>query len=153
MAHRAGCQCLAGRYGKAGPVTFSARRPRERKVAPLPVMLPPAATIRFFRTPNRGKLGHEDLRCLMLLPRSSERSKLRRRKDIRLLGMAKGTVKWFNTEKGYGFIQPADGGKDIFVHITAVQAAGLQSLKDNQPIEYELVDGRDGRKSAGHLRV
>ena len=63
--------------------------------------------------------------------------------------MAKGTVKWFNTEKGYGFIQPADGGKDIFVHITAVQAAGLQSLKDNQPIEYELIDGRDGRKSAG----
>ena len=48
--------------------------------------------------------------------------------------MAKGTVKWFNTEKGYGFIQPSDGGKDVFVHITAVQAAGLQSLKDNQPI-------------------
>ena len=70
-----------------------------------------------------------------------------------LTGMAKGTVKWFNTEKGYGFIQPADGGKDIFVHITAVQAAGLQSLKDNQPIEYELVDGRDGRKSAGQLKV
>ena len=67
--------------------------------------------------------------------------------------MAKGTVKWFNTEKGYGFIQPADGGKDIFVHITAVQAAGLQSLKDNQPIEYELIDGRDGRKSAGQLKV
>ena len=70
-----------------------------------------------------------------------------------LTGMAKGTVKWFNTEKGYGFIQPADGGKDIFVHITAVQAAGLQSLKDNQPIEYELIDGRDGRKSAGQLKV
>ena len=67
--------------------------------------------------------------------------------------MAKGTVKWFNTEKGYGFIQPADGGKDIFVHITAVQAAGLQTLKDNQPIEYELIDGRDGRKSAGALKV
>jgi CspA family cold shock protein len=68
-------------------------------------------------------------------------------------GMAKGTVKWFNTEKGYGFIQPEDGGKDIFVHITAVQAAGLQSLQDDQPIEYELVDGRDGRKSAGDLKV
>ena len=67
--------------------------------------------------------------------------------------MAKGTVKWFNTEKGYGFIQPADGSKDVFVHITAVQAAGLQTLKDNQPIEYELIDGRDGRKSAGQLRV
>jgi cold shock protein len=68
-------------------------------------------------------------------------------------GMAKGTVKWFNSEKGYGFIQPADGGKDIFVHITAVQAAGLDSLKENQPIEYELIDGRDGRKSAGNLKV
>ena len=67
--------------------------------------------------------------------------------------MAKGTVKWFNTEKGYGFIQPADGGKDIFVHITAVQAAGLQTLKDDQPIEYELIDGRDGRKSAGDLKI
>ena len=72
--------------------------------------------------------------------------------DKGLTSMAKGTVKWFNTEKGYGFIQPADGGKDIFVHITAVQAAGLQSLKDNQPIEYELIDGRDGRKSAGALK-
>ncbi len=67
--------------------------------------------------------------------------------------MAKGTVKWFNTEQGYGFIQPADGGKDIFVHITAVQAAGLQSLQENQSIEYDLVDGRDGRKSAGNLKV
>ena len=67
--------------------------------------------------------------------------------------MAKGTVKWFNTEKGYGFIQPADGGKDIFVHITAVQAAGLQTLKGNPPIEYVLIDGRDGRKSAGALKV
>jgi cold shock protein len=65
----------------------------------------------------------------------------------------KGTVKWFNSEKGYGFIQPAEGGKDVFVHITAVQAAGLDGLKENQPIEYEMIDGRDGRKSAGHLRV
>ena len=73
--------------------------------------------------------------------------------DWQGLRMAKGTVKWFNTEKGYGFIQPSDGGKDIFVHITAVQAAGLQSLKDNQPIEYELIDGRDGRKSAGALKI
>ena len=64
-----------------------------------------------------------------------------------------GTVKFFNTDKGYGFISPEDGGPDSFVHITAVQAAGLQTLKDNQPIEYELVDGRDGRKSAGQLKV
>jgi len=67
--------------------------------------------------------------------------------------MAKGTVKWFNTEKGYGFIQPDDGGKDIFVHITAVQEAGLRSLQDNQPIEFEMVEGRDGRNSAGQLKV
>jgi len=67
--------------------------------------------------------------------------------------MPKGTVKWFNTDKGYGFIQPEDGGKDIFVHITAVQAAGLTSLSDNQPIEFELIDGRNGRKSAGELKV
>ena len=67
--------------------------------------------------------------------------------------MAKGIVKWFNSEKGYGFIQPDDGGKDIFVHISAVQQAGLQTLQDNQPIQYELIDGRDGRKSAGDLVV
>lgn len=67
--------------------------------------------------------------------------------------MPRGTVKWFNSEKGYGFIQPEDGGKDIFVHITAVQAAGLATLNDNQPIEFQLVDGRDGRKSAGDLKV
>ena len=67
--------------------------------------------------------------------------------------MAKGIVKWFNSEKGYGFIQPDDGGKDIFVHISAVQQAGLTTLQDNQPIQYELIDGRDGRKSAGDLVV
>jgi cold shock protein len=67
--------------------------------------------------------------------------------------MPKGIVKWFNTEKGYGFIRPEDGGKDIFVHITAVRNAGLETLADNQPVEYELVPGRDGRESAGQLRV
>lgn len=67
--------------------------------------------------------------------------------------MAKGTVKWFNSEKGFGFIQPEDGGNDIFVHITAVHAAGLQGLEDNQKVSYELVDGRDGRKSAGELSL
>lgn len=67
--------------------------------------------------------------------------------------MAKGTVKWFNTEKGYGFIQPEGGGKDVFVHITAVQAAGLTTLSEQQPIEYELQQGRDGRQIAGDLRV
>lgn len=67
--------------------------------------------------------------------------------------MAKGTVKWFNSEKGYGFIQPSEGGKDVFVHISAVQKAGLKGLAENQPIEYELIEGRDGKKSAGELKV
>ena len=67
--------------------------------------------------------------------------------------MANGTVKWFNSAKGYGFIQPEGGGPDVFVHVTAVQAAGLTGLEDNQPIQYELVDGRDGRKSAGELKL
>lgn len=67
--------------------------------------------------------------------------------------MAQGTVKWFNTTKGYGFIQPADGGQDIFVHISAVEAAGLSGLQDNQAINYELVEDRRGRTSAGNLQL
>ena len=67
--------------------------------------------------------------------------------------MAKGIVKWFNAAKGYGFIQPEGGGQDVFVHVTAVQEAGLTGLEDNQKIEFELVDGRDGRKSAGELKL
>lgn len=67
--------------------------------------------------------------------------------------MATGTVKWFNTTKGFGFIQPDDGGKDIFVHISAVEQAGMTGLADNQKISYELVAGRDGRESAGELKA
>lgn len=66
--------------------------------------------------------------------------------------MANGTVKWFNTTKGYGFIQPEDGGADVFVHITAVQAAGLRELKENQRVVFELVTEK-GRTSAGNLKV
>jgi cold shock protein len=66
--------------------------------------------------------------------------------------MASGTVKWFNTQKGFGFIQPDDGNKDIFVHISAVEQAGLKSLKDGQKLSFELVtDKRTGRQSAGNL--
>ncbi|MAC78271.1 MAG: cold-shock protein [Rhodobacteraceae bacterium] len=67
--------------------------------------------------------------------------------------MPSGTVKWFNTTKGYGFIAPDDGGKDIFVHISAVERAGLQGLKDNQKVKYELRSGRDGRESADQLEL
>ncbi len=67
--------------------------------------------------------------------------------------MPTGTVKWFNTTKGYGFIAPDDGGKDVFVHISAVERAGLTGLADNQKIAYELQSGRDGRSSASDLRL
>jgi cold shock CspA family protein len=66
--------------------------------------------------------------------------------------MAKGTVKWFNPTKGYGFIQPAEGGKDVFVHISAVERAGLRSLNDGQNIEYEIESNR-GKESAVNLRT
>ncbi|MBY6057621.1 cold-shock protein [Leisingera caerulea] len=62
--------------------------------------------------------------------------------------MATGTVKWFNTTKGYGFIAPEEGGKDVFVHISAVERSGLTGLADNQKVTYELRAGRDGRESA-----
>lgn len=67
--------------------------------------------------------------------------------------MATGTVKWFNETKGYGFIAPDGGGSDVFVHISAVERAGLRSLKDNQKVSYELEKGRDGRSAAGNLQL
>lgn len=68
--------------------------------------------------------------------------------------MAVGKVKWFNDQKGYGFIQPEDGGADIFVHISAVQRSGLQGLQENQQVSYELyTDDRRGKTSAVDLKV
>jgi cold shock protein len=67
--------------------------------------------------------------------------------------MPTGTVKWFNTTKGYGFIAPDGGNKDVFVHISAVERAGLTGLNDNQKVSYELEAGRDGKESAGDLRL
>ena len=66
--------------------------------------------------------------------------------------MQKGTVKWFNAEKGYGFIQPANGGKDVFVHISAVERAGLTRLTEGQQVSFELLESR-GRTSAENLKV
>ena len=67
--------------------------------------------------------------------------------------MPTGTVKWFNPTRGYGFIEPEDGSKDAFVHITAVQRAGLATLREGQKIEYELTPGRDGKSSAENLTI
>lgn len=68
--------------------------------------------------------------------------------------MDTGTVKWFNEQKGYGFIQPDNGSKDIFVHISAVERAGLRTLKEGQKVSYEIVtDKRTGRSSAGNLQA
>ncbi|MGY2050405.1 cold-shock protein [Methylobacterium sp. JK268] len=68
--------------------------------------------------------------------------------------MSTGTVKWFNGQKGFGFIQPDDGGKDVFVHISAVERAGLPTLNEGQKISYELeTDRRSGKQSAGSLRA
>ena len=66
--------------------------------------------------------------------------------------MATGTVKWFNPSKGYGFIAPQDGGKDVFVHISAVERAGLSTLNEGQQVEYEEVSNR-GKTSAENLKV
>ncbi len=67
--------------------------------------------------------------------------------------MPTGTVKWFNTQKGYGFIQPDAGGDDAFVHISAVERSGLYSLDEGKKVEFELVQGRNGKMAAENLKV
>ena len=67
--------------------------------------------------------------------------------------MATGTVKWFNATKGYGFIQPDGGAKDIFVHISAVERAGIRALNDGQKVTFDLEKSRDGRESATNLAL
>src|SRR5512144_777390 len=71
---------------------------------------------------------------------------------LRRSSMPQGTVKWFNPTKGYGFIQPQEGGKDVFVHISAVERAGLSTLNEGQTVQYELVENR-GKTSAENLKV
>ena len=72
---------------------------------------------------------------------------------VELLLMATGTVKWFNAQKGYGFIQPENGGADVFVHISAVERAGMDNLREGQKLSYELEQGQRGRVSAVNLRA
>jgi cold shock protein len=67
--------------------------------------------------------------------------------------MATGTVKWFNTQKGYGFIQPDDGSKDVFLHISAVERAGMGNLQEGQKLSYELERGNQGKTSAVDLKL
>ena len=67
--------------------------------------------------------------------------------------MANGTVKWFNSTKGFGFIAPEEGGKDVFVHISAVERSGLTGLADDQKVTYDIEAGRDGRESAVYLSL
>ena len=67
--------------------------------------------------------------------------------------MPNGTVKWFNTTKGYGFIAPEDGGKDVFVHISAVERSGLTGLADDQKVRFDMKEGRDGRMMASDIEL
>ena len=67
--------------------------------------------------------------------------------------MATGTIKWFNPAKGYGFIQPEDGSRDVFVHISAVERAGLGTLNEGQKVSFEVMSGRDGKSSAENLAL
>lgn len=67
--------------------------------------------------------------------------------------MANGTVKWFNTQKGFGFIAPESGSRDIFVHISALERAGIQQLEDGQAVTFDIEAGRDGRESASNLTL
>ncbi|WP_299553677.1 cold-shock protein [uncultured Tateyamaria sp.] len=67
--------------------------------------------------------------------------------------MANGTVKWFNTTKGFGFIAPESGGKDVFLHISALERAGMTSLDDNQKVTFDLEAGKDGRESATNIAL
>ena len=67
--------------------------------------------------------------------------------------MSVGTVKWFNAQKGYGFIQPDDGSKDVFVHVSAVESAGMRTLNEGQKLSFDLEQGRQGKTSAINLKL
>jgi CspA family cold shock protein len=83
----------------------------------------------------------------------SQWSRFRAREYLKGRPMATGTVKWFNPQKGYGFIQPSDGGRDVFVHISAVEQAGLGTLVEGQKVSYDVVTTDRGRTAAGNLKA
>src|SRR3989304_10271882 len=98
-------------------------------------------------------MGQDGLNCRSIGPgRTLARASIQLHFLIRRFGMATGTVKWFNASKGFGFIQPDDGSKDVFVHVSAVQGAGLSTLNEGQKVQFELVKGKDGKTSAGNLK-
>ena len=72
---------------------------------------------------------------------------------LKEITMTVGTVKWFNPAKGYGFIEPSDGSKDTFVHMSAVEKAGLNILREGQKVEYDVVPGQDGKSAAENLKI
>jgi cold shock protein len=106
------------------------------------------ALVRTTRRRSRADIGYTPMRALMAaaIPLAAQ-------VILGELRMATGTVKWFNSQKGYGFIQPDEGGNDVFVHISAVERAGLSNLREGQKISYEIERGRNGKSSAVNLRV
>jgi len=105
------------------------------------------------RLAERGLPGmNNDTASLPKIPGTNNIRRATKAKAGDSIRMARGTVKWFNATKGYGFIQPQDGGKDVFVHISAVERAGLASLNEGQSIEYEEVANK-GKTSAENLKV
>jgi CspA family cold shock protein len=93
--------------------------------------------------------GQRRLRSAFLSPPRGSR----RPHNLKERPMPSGTVKWFNPQKGYGFIQPSDGGRDVFVHISAVEQAGLSTLTEGQKISYDVVTTDRGRTAAGNLKA
>ncbi len=89
----------------------------------------------------------DSIRCCM-----SQRCLYAYMRFLKEAKMASGTVKWFNAQKGFGFIQPSDGGKDVFLHISAVERAGLSSVNEGQKVTYDVVSER-GKEAAGNLKV
>jgi CspA family cold shock protein len=95
-----------------------------------------------------------DMLALLILPKKMAAIGRAAMLSGKGLSMATGTVKWFNSQKGFGFIQPDQGGTDVFVHISAVERAGLRDLNEGQKVNYELVqDKRSGKTSADQLQI